>query len=813
MTDEKKTTAGQKTIIGKPQEPFFSAPDSYYKVMPLITKKQTYTIVGDFGDLSHDVDYAFTGFWVKHPKYGKQFRVVSYKRVIDVEPGKKAAIQYLRDVNVDDEFAKKVVEQLGDDALNKLVDDPEIIDQCNPTAEQRDQLFGALRLGKTKDLLLQKLTRLGFSGNQSQDIFRQFGNQVNQVLQDDLYRLVREVSGVTFAMVDRLAGQLGQKANSTLRLDASLLEAVEELTRESGNTFASTRSVLNRAVRLVGSSQLQDQLAKRLADPDNPLVEVIADQLVFPAELNRAEKEIARDLRDLAKHQPPAIDAKDLTTQIEKYEQRNRISLDEEQRAAIKLAVSSPVSLITGGPGTGKTTIIKGIIESFLATSGAQKTDLVLAAPTGRAAKRMSEATGLNAYTIHHCLGLTGREMPAQIKAAKTFDAQMVIVDEMSMVDTLLCRALVDAVNPGTRLVLVGDADQLPSVGPGQVFADLLAANVLPTVRLERIYRQDAASTIVTFAHQINQGRLPAEWQHNQADRSAVLCSPNQVAEYVNQLIDWAKGQGYSMADIQVMAPMYKKVGGINEINAYVQSQQNPQSSGKASVVFGRENNRTYRVGDKVMQRVNNPDKGVFNGDIGIIKTIESKDTDPLARGKNAKITVAFDQQVVEYNALEWKEQLTLAYCISIHKSQGSQFPVVIIAFVNADSIMLKRNLLYTAVTRASRFLLLVGEQQTFETSVLNENPQRQTLMKQRLTAAFQQDAKKTAGSKPQRTVAAHPAAKQQGAKSDNDHSTTPKADSKPTTHILTPELIANEEISPMIGMDNITPESFKHQD
>lgn len=806
MTNEKKTTAGQKTIIGKPQEPFFSAPDSYYKVIPLITKKHTYTIVGDFGDLSHDVDYAFTGFWVKHPKYGKQFQVVSYKRVIDVEPGKKAAVQFLRDVNVDDQFAKKIVDQLGEDALNKLVDDPELIEQCEPTAEQRDQLFGALRLGKTKDLLLQKLTKLGFNGNQSQEIFRQFGNQVNKVLEEDPYRLVREVSGVTFAMVDRMASQLGREADSTIRLDASLLEAVEELTRESGNTFASKTAVLNRAVRLLGSSQLREHLTARLGNKDNTLVDVVDDQLVFPAELNRAEQEIARDLCDLSKHEPLAVEGHELTTQINKYEKRNQISLDKEQKDAIKLAVTSPVSLITGGPGTGKTTIIKGIIESFLATTGAREADLVLAAPTGRAAKRMSEVTGLAAYTIHHCLGLTGREMPAQIKAAKTFDAQLVIVDEMSMVDTLLCRALVDAVNPGTRLVLVGDADQLPSVGPGQVFTDLLSAAVLPTAKLERIYRQDADSTIVTFAHQVNQGRLPQNWQHNRADRSVVLCAPNQVAEYVNQLINWAKGQGYSMSDIQVMAPMYKKVGGINEINAFVQSQQNPQSAGKASVVFGRENNRTYRVGDKVMQRVNNPDKGVFNGDIGIIKTIESKDIDPLARGKNAKITVAFDQHVVEYNAMEWKEQLTLAYCISIHKSQGSQFPVVIIALVNADSIMLKRNLFYTAVTRASRFLLMVGEQQAFETSVLSENPQRQTLMQERLLEVFQPgDAKKSPAPEIKQ--------KEELASQTAPQSKTGHDEVQSTDYILTPELIANEEISPMIGMENITPESFKKKD
>ncbi|WP_295746152.1 ATP-dependent RecD-like DNA helicase [uncultured Limosilactobacillus sp.] len=800
MTKQKKTTAGQETVTGKPQEPFFSSPDSYYKVMPLITKKHTYTIVGDFGDLSHDVDYAFTGKWVKHPKYGQQFRVVSYKRVIDVKPGKDTAFQYLRNLNVDDHFAKTIVETLGDNALNELVNNPEIIERCDPTDEQRKQLFGALRLGKTKDILLQRLGQLGFTGNQSQDIFQKFGTNASKVIKEDPYQLVREVSGVTFSLVDKLADQLGWQADSPLRLDAGLLEASEELTRESGNTYCERQEVIDRASRLLGNRQLAGKLEQRLDRKKLQLVRVVDQQKVFPAELDRAEQEIARDLKLLNEGSLNSLADQDLEKQIKHYEDHNDIHLDDEQRAAIKLAVQSPVSLITGGPGTGKTTIIKGIIETFLGSTGAQTTDLVLAAPTGRAAKRMSEATGINAYTIHHCLGLTGREMPAQIRASKTFDAKMVIVDEMSMVDTLLCRALIDAVNPGTRLVLVGDADQLPSVGPGQVFSDLLSSAVLPTVKLERIYRQDEDSTIVTFAHQVNHGHLPDNWQHNQVDRSAVLCPPNQVAIFVNKLIDWAKQQGYDLPDIQVMAPMYKKVGGINEINAFVQSQQNPQAGGKASVVFGRENNHTYRVGDKVMQRVNNPDKGVFNGDIGIIKTIESRDVDPVARGKNAKITVSFDQREVSYNPLEWKEQLTLAYCISIHKSQGSQFPVVIIALVNADSIMLKRNLFYTAVTRASQFLLMVGEQQAFETSVINAVSARRTLMRERLTAAFRQGSQKKILLKRQSSSKTQPE-KQAPTQSHGQ------------SHVLTAAAIANEEISPMIGMEGITPVSFKKKE
>lgn len=808
MTKEKKTTAGQETIMGKPQEPFFSSPDSYYKVMPLITRNHTYTIVGDFGDLSHDVDYAFTGNWVKHPKYGKQFRVVSYKRVINVDPGRSAALKYLRDVNVDDDFAKKLLDTLGDDALDQLVNDPEVIDKCQPTDAQREQLFGALRLGNTKDWLLQKLTRMGFTGNQSQDIFRRFGNKANQVIHDDPYQLVREVSGITFAMVDKLALANGQDAQSPLRLDAALLEACEELSRENGDLYFDREVVLSRASRLLNNGRLHDALTKRLTVQKQPLIHVVADGRVGAAELDKAEQEIVRDLESLSQYSLPAVDKKDLDKQVQRYEQHNQIRLDDQQKAAIKLAVTSPVSLITGGPGTGKTTIIKGIIESFLGVTGdSSSTSLILAAPTGRAAKRMSEATGINAYTIHHCLGLTGREMPSQIKASKTFEARMVIVDEMSMVDTLLCRALIDAVNQGTRLVLVGDADQLPSVGAGQVFADLLDSQTLPMIRLERIYRQDKDSTIVTFAHQVNQGRLPKNWQHNQADRSAVLCAPQQVAMFVDKLIDWAKQQGYHLPDIQVLAPMYRWTGGINEINAVVQAHQNPSSAGKASVIFGRDNNHTYRVGDKVMQRVNNPDKDVYNGDIGIIKTIESKDTDPVARGQNAKITVAFDQREVEYLAKEWKEQLTLAYCISIHKSQGSQFPVVIVALVNADSIMLKRNLFYTAVTRASRFLLMVGEQRAFESAVLSETPPRRTLLQQRLTAAF-------AVSRPKQTVD-QGAANQDDGKSTVEESTTTSHQLSQTNHrsgehILTAEMIANEEISPMVGMEDVTPDDFK---
>lgn len=824
----KSAAAGQETITGKPQQSIFSASDSFYKVIRLSSGD---VVVGDFGELSEGAEYEFVGTWVKHRRFGNQFKVSSYRRLVNGGGSYTKVLQYLRDRNVTDTVAKKIAKKLGKNALQQIVDNPACLDQIKMTEKQRQRVFAALQLGSADDYVVRQIIQAGFTSNQARDLYTRFGAKSMKVIKKEPYRLIREVFGLTFSKIDQLAKQEGIAGNSPQRLTAALLQTAYNLTMESGGTYCSVDQLIEATSRLLGDQSLADQLRSILQGPEGKkLLYVNADDEAYPKPLYDAEKHIATDLASLQKAGAARNFATDKEAKkaLSKEGKQLGFDLDSQQQAAVKLALQQPIALITGGPGTGKTTIIRAIIETFMATYDCGEKDITLAAPTGRAAKRMSEATGMDAFTIHHILGLTGRELPGQMDVKESLKARLVIIDEMSMVDTLLFHALTSAIGSKTTLVLVGDADQLPSVGPGQVFRDLLSFDQLPQILLEHIYRQDVNSTIVSFAHAINHGHLPDHWAVHQADRSFVKCNPYQLAATVNYLVKWGRQQGFSLNDIEVLAPMYRVNGGINDINAFLQSAQNPDSGGSAKVIYGRENDHVFKVGDKVIQTTNDTDKEVFNGDMGIIKVIESKDTDPVLRGQNASMTVDFDGHEVHYNVFEWKSELDLAYCVSIHKSQGSEFPMVILPLVMSERKMLRRNLLYTAVTRASKVLIMVGDEQAFETATAQPDENRATTLPQRLVSAWA-DLLGKQGSKmqPQQTrvmqqpalqnrTAARPThARPSAAKTTQpSQAVEPKVSHaiKPHTagHRLTPEMVRNQEVDPMIGMGDLTPADFK---
>ena len=694
-------------------------------------------VTGSMADVMEGEDYTFWGSLVQHPKYGQQLKISRYERA---KPSSKGLVKYFSSDHfkgIGVKTAQKIVQLYGEDTedtIDKILAEPEKLTQINSLAAKNREAFVAkLRLNYGTEMVLAKLAAYGIPNKLAFQIQDTYKEETLNIVEKYPYQLVEDIQGIGFKIADHLAEELGIQSDAPERFRAGLVHTLLTQSMERGDTYVEARDLLEHTIELLESSRQVELNPSLVADELAHLIEEDKVQNVetkiFENSLFFAEEGIKSNLvRLLEKGEQDCFDADNITAAIQQVEESSGISYDSIQKEAIRQAINQKVFILTGGPGTGKTTVINCIIAVYAQLRGldlrkVNDLPILLAAPTGRAARRMNELTGLPSATIHRHLGMTGDDDTSHLD--DYLDADFIIVDEFSMVDTWLANQLLSNISSQTKLLIVGDADQLPSVSPGQVLADLLQIPTIPQTKLETIYRQSEESTIVTLASQIQKGILPADFTEKKADRSYFEARNEHIPPMIEKIASAAIRSGIPAQDVQVLAPMYRGQAGIDQINSLMQNLVN--SAEKDQLVFEAPDCQ-YRQGDRVIHLVNDAESNVFNGDLGYISDLlPAKYTD----SKQEELTIDFDGDELVYQRSEWYK-IRLAYAMSIHKSQGSEFPVVILPITKSSHRMLQRNLIYTAITRAKSKLILLGEKAAFNYAVKNTGTARKTYLVER---------------------------------------------------------------------------------
>ena len=691
-------------------------------------------VTGTMADIIEGEDYTFWGNLVQHPKYGEQLKLIRYERA---KPTSKGLVKYFSSDHfkgIGVKTAQKIVDLYGDNTIDKVLAEPEKLhDIVGLSAKNREAFIMKLRQNYGTERVLAKLSEYGISNKlafQIQDFYKE---ETLEIVEHYPYQLVEDIQGIGFKIADQLAQSLGIESTSPERFRAGLLHTLLTQSMEKGDTYLEAKELLEHTIELLESSRQIELDPNSVADELAHLIEEDkvqhVDTKIFENSLFFAEEGICNNLlRILEKGNQNKYEPENIEAALAQIEEKFAISYDAIQKPAICDAIQHKIFILTGGPGTGKTTVINGIIAVYALLHGldlhkSQDLPILLAAPTGRAARRMNELTGLPSATIHRHLGMTGDDDTSHLD--DYLDADFIIVDEFSMVDTWLANQLLSNISSNSKLLIVGDADQLPSVSPGQVLADLLKIPLLPQTKLEKIYRQGEDSTIVTLASQIQKGALPIDFVEKKADRSYFEVRSEQIPQMIERIVEVAIRSGIPAQDVQVLAPMYRGQAGIDHINQLMQDLINPVV--KEQLIFEATDGQ-YRQGDRVIHLVNDAESNVFNGDLGYITDLLPA---KYADSKQDELTINFDGNEIVYQRSEWYK-IRLAYAMSIHKSQGSEFPVVILPITSSSHRMLQRNLIYTAITRAKNKLVLLGEKSAFAFAVKNTGTTRKTYLLQR---------------------------------------------------------------------------------
>ena len=716
------------TVEGTVQSVIFQNEENGYTVLSLAVdgQEEPVTVVGCIPCAAAGEGMTVTGVWVEHPSYGPQLTAESVERRLPRDEADMAA--YLGSgilKGVGPATAERLVERFGMDTLRVIEEEPERLQTLKGlTAKRAMELSAAFRALTGLRQVMEFLARYELPVHLAMAVQRTYGDGAMQALRDDPYLLSREQYGVDFAVTDAIALSMGFGGDDPCRLEAAVLYELSH-NLHNGHVFLPREKLIQAAAQLIGVETdavelALDKLIERFGVVEKPIANVMGCYL---PRLYQAETFVAERLVSMVKTPVERLARVEKT--IADIEQAQGVSYAPLQRQAVALAADSGVLLLTGGPGTGKTTSLRGIVTLYERMG----LDVLLLAPTGRAAKRLGEVTGREAQTIHRCLGMSFNDLTGQVtfkKDAKDpLEAHAVIVDEMSMVDLELMRALLGALRPSCRLVMVGDPDQLPSVGAGNVLGDLLRSGVVPAVSLTEIFRQAEKSAIIRNAHAVNTGR-PPELKNTQND-FFFLCrrAPDRLVQTVVELCQQRlpDNMGIPADQIQVLSPTRKGVCGTVNLNRALQAALNPPAAGKHQKPWG---DMVFREGDRVMQTRNNYDvvwekddgsmgAGIFNGDVGVIREI-----DPSGE----LITIQFDDRTCVYTA-DLLNQLDMAYAMTVHKAQGSEYRCVVLVSAAVAPALMVRGVLYTAITRARELLVLVGDDVAPGQMAANDRQQR----------------------------------------------------------------------------------------
>ena len=727
-----------ESITGYIDHIIFRNEDNGYTVMVLKggSEEDELTCVGSFPVVTQGASVELEGNFTQHPVYGKQFQAV---RLTEKMPEDALAMErYLGSgaiKGIGAALAGRIVRHFGDDTFQIVENEPERLSEVKGISEKKAREI-AMQIAEKSDMrkAMMFLQKYGISLNLGAKIYQKYGDSVYSVLQENPYRLADDISGVGFKIADEIAYRIGIHTDSDYRIKSGMVYTLLQATGE-GHVYLPKDELFQRAAELLGvdSSYMEKHLVDLAMDRKIVQKEQGDQILIYPAQYYYLELNTARMLRELDIFCPE--DEKIVERRIVQIEKETGTVLDEMQKKAVQEAAGHGLLILTGGPGTGKTTTINAIIRYF----EGEGAEIRLAAPTGRAAKRMTEATGYEAQTIHRLLELSGmpeddregQPIHFERNAENPLETDVIIIDEMSMVDIHLIHSLLMAVMAGTRLILVGDENQLPSVGPGNVLRDIIRSGQFPVVELKKIFRQASESDIVVNAHKINKGEQ-VEINNKSRDffflkrYDADIIIRVVIALIQEKLPKYVEAKPF---EIQVLTPMRKGLLGVERLNQILQRYLNPPDASKKEKEIGQG---LFREGDKIMQVRNNyqleweirgrygipieKGVGVFNGDTGIIKTINEF-------AETAEVEFE-DGRWAEYS-FKQLDELELAYAVTIHKSQGSEYPAVIIPLLSGPRMLMNRNLLYTAVTRARKCVTVVGSEETFRDMIRNEKQQR----------------------------------------------------------------------------------------